>query len=70
MIKVESQLIKERGIVAFRFESSSAADLPALDLLVSCLYGKQDTEVAYTSSNVVLAHFRGMPADIFEDPHG
>lgn len=66
MIKVESQLLKDKKIVAFRFESSRQEDLADLDLLVGCFESVPNVKAAFLTSNVALIHIKGLPDSLFE----
>lgn len=67
MIKLESKLINERGIVAFSLEASGADDLQTLDLFNAAIQGAYQIESGFSTSNRLVVHVKGMPEELFKN---
>jgi len=60
MIKTETKIDEEKGLVMLGFEASSEKDYDNLDLICAVLSNCPDSKVAFIRSNRLVGHFRGV----------
>jgi hypothetical protein len=66
MLKIETKILPERGIVALGIEASGLSDLPSLDLIAEALSGQYKTECGFSNSTRLVVHVSGMPQSVFD----